>query len=498
VTAFVILAAGPGTRMGRPGDTLHKALVPLGSQAVISRQIGLAPPGARVIVCTGSRAQQVRGYLELAHPDLPVTFVNVPDWDQPENGPGASLLAARDAINGDDLVFTACDTLWRADESLWKADASWSAVAPVPAGTPLARWCRIGVFDGDRAWGILDKIPDYAGAGDAYTGLSMILRGDLGVFWAGIENSGLSGGEKRDVAGLAALTMNGALAVRRITWTDTGDEAAYQRAVAAWSGYDWSKPDEVTYVLPEQGRVVKFRADQGSVTRRVQRQATIAAAVPVLTGTRPGLFAYEYVSGVTGYTAAESDPELVPRLLDWAQANLWRPVSFADDLTRTCDLFYRVKTTARTGQLRPGLQPAAWDAASHVDWDKLVRGCVPVTFHGDFNLGNVIVMPDGGFRGIDWREDFGGNTTWGDLRYDLGKLAAGLIVHWENAQRGDFRPWEAGKQHLARLADWLGGTIPHDVMLIAALSLLNCAPLHAAPLDEILVVRAIALLEELA
>jgi hypothetical protein len=110
----------------------------------------------------------------------------------------------------------------------------------------------------------------------------------------------------------------------------------------------------------------------------------------------------------------------------------------------------------------------------------------------------VVVSPDGSFTGIDWREDFAGETRWGDRRYDLAKLAAGMIVHWGQARRGDFRPWRVRPQHLAALGEWLGGEIPHDVMVIAALSLLNCAPLHAPPLDEVLVARGAALLEELA
>ena len=86
VTAFVILAAGPGTRMGRYGGLLHKALLPLAGRAVISHQIALAPADARVIVCTGCRAAQVRDYTELAHPDREVTFVPVDGWDRPAAG----------------------------------------------------------------------------------------------------------------------------------------------------------------------------------------------------------------------------------------------------------------------------------------------------------------------------------------------------------------------------------------------------------------------------
>lgn len=496
MTAFVILAAGPGKRMGRAGSGLHKALAPLGSKAVISRQIELAPAWAEIIVCTGSRAEQVRGYLELAHPGRKITFVHIDDWDKPGNGPGATLLATRGIVGDDDLVFTSCDTLWRPDEALWAAQKSWAAVAPVPSGTELEQWCRISSFEG-IAVAVHDKSSEDPAATDAYTGLSRILARDLPVFWKGIEHAALNHGERRDVTGLQALARENRLTVRRIAWTDTGDEVAYNRAVANFSGYDWSKPGEVTYVLPETRRVVKYRADSEAIARRAFRQEQIEHAVPPLTGSRTGMFAYEYVEGTTAYAAAERDPDLVPKLLDWAKAKLWKPVKVTDTWT-ACNQFYRVKTEARIDLLPRGLRHIAWDAANRVRWQALTRRCEPVTFHGDFNLGNVIVRPDGGFAGIDWREDFGGETAWGDRRYDLGKLAAGLIVHWENAQRGDFRPWEAGQWHLAQLAHWLGGDeVPRDIMTIAAVSMLNCAPLHASPLDEILVARAVALLEEL-
>ena len=493
MTAFVILAAGRGTRMGRAGDSLHKALVPLDGKAVISHQIALAPPHARIIVCTGYRAPQVRNYLELAHPGANITFVPVPGWDKPGGGPGASLLAACDEVGWDDLIFTSCDTLWSGELPL----GTWAAVAPVPAGTAPERWCRISYSSQSRkVYVIYDKVasPEH---GDAYTGLAMIARSDLAVFWAGIGSAGLLSGERQVTGGLQALIHRGRLKARRITWTDLGDEAAYTRAVAAYTGYDWTKPSEVTYVLPETGRVVKFHEDKDVLVRSAQRQETIASAVPELVGARPNMLAYNYVPGVTAYEAAEKDMTVIPRLLNWAQGHLWKPVRVLNP-AHACDRFYRAKTIDRVAMLRPGLRETAGDAVSRIKWDELERGCTPVTFHGDFNLGNVIAGLDGGFTAIDWREDFGGETAWGDRRYDLGKLAAGLIVHWGRARRGDFRPWPPGREHLDWLADWFGGEIPHDVMIIAALSLLNCAPLHAPPLDEVLVARGCALLEELA
>lgn len=489
MTAFVILAAGAGTRMG---GGLHKALLPLAGQAVISRQIGAAPPGARIIVATGYRGEQIRDYLDLAHPGHGITLVPVPDWHRPWGGPGTSLLAARAAAGDDDLIFTTCDTLWDPDPDLWDVPYSWAAVGPVPAGTSPADWTRIRSCPLGIATAIFDK-GDPAAGGDAYAGLARIRARNLPAFWAGLQDAPVLDG-RMVTAGLAALVTRRVISIRRVGWTDTGDPAAYARAVGRWSGYDWSKPGKETWVLPGTGRVVKWHEDQLAADRFAARRHTITAAVPPAAGTRARMLAYEYVPGTSGYDAAARDPGLVPRLLDWARDRLWCPVA-ASDPAAACDEFYRVKTSDRIGRLPGGLQAVARAAVAGVDWDELGRGCEPVTFHGDFNLGNVIVGPGGGFTAIDWREDFAGNWRWGDRRYDLGKLAAGMIVHWGRARRGDFGPWPEGAIHLAQMGDWLGGLSP-EVMTIAGLSLINCAPLHRPPLTEVLISRGAGLLLE--
>jgi NDP-sugar pyrophosphorylase family protein len=143
MTACVILAAGRGTRMGRVGNSLHKCLTPLADKAIISHQIERMPEDARIIVAVGFRSSQVQEYITLAHPGLDVTYVEINGWDKPGNGPGDSLLQCRDAIGDDHLIFTSCDTLWEKDSFVWTINSSWVALAPIPAGTPPERWCRM-------------------------------------------------------------------------------------------------------------------------------------------------------------------------------------------------------------------------------------------------------------------------------------------------------------------------------------------------------------------
>lgn len=498
-TTFVILAAGRGTRIGRVGASLHKALVPLEQRAVLSHLLDLAPDDAHIVVCVGHRAEQVEAYLALAHPRIKVTCILVDGWDAPGGGPGRSLLAARSVIGtDDDLVFTSCDTLWNHDVNLWARTDSWAGVAPVPAGTTPERWCRLVLDSFGHVTLVVDKSvgPD----GPAYIGLSRIVRNDLPVFWAGIEAARLIDGETQVSGGLDALAKVGHLSAAHVHWTDVGDEAAYRRAVAQRSGYDWTKVNEATYILPEEKRVVKFWSDKHVRDLREKRGELLHGIVPSVCDTRDGLIAYTYVEGDTLYHYAEDVPvpgTLTKDLLEWAENYLWTPARINVDMrVAACRRFYRDKTLERIKQLPPELRDICLDAVARIDWPALIADRVePTRIHGDFNFGNILWTGNRQFVGIDWREDFAGYTIWGDRRYDIAKLLGGCYMHWDNARRGDFRVWDAGAHHAAIIREWLGEPRP-DIEIIGALALLNSAPLHAPPLDEILVARGVAWLDE--
>jgi dTDP-glucose pyrophosphorylase len=505
VVTFVVLAAGRGSRLGRLGDELPKCLLPLDGRAVLSHQFALAPPGARLVVVTGYRADQVEEYVRIAHPDLDVTIVREENWGR---GPGASLLEARGCVEGD-LVFTACDTLWDHDSSLWDGDTTWLALAPLPVGTPAARWCR-AVVDDDHGYVLRldDKTPDVAPNSFASTALGRVHRDDLDLFWSGLERADQVSGEVQLSAGLESLIDHGVPAEARfIRWTDVGDEQAYRQALAATAGYDPLKPDQVTYVLPSQNRVVKWHVDPQKIAWRVERAKQLGDLVPAtVEPVGSSLVGFEYEVGCTVYRAEVIPGSAVPALLDWWDERFWstrthlaeRPPSWRELTTR----FYRDKTFSRVMALDPALRSVALDAVTRVDWDALVEGCVPGIFHGDLTFANVIMWDDDWnvrFRAIDWREDFAGETTWGDLRYDLGKLLSGTVFHWENARHGDFRRWDVGPIHRVTIENAVTdrfGLNVDDVRRIAALCMIGSAVLHAAPMDEILVTRGCRLLQE--
>lgn len=494
---FVILAAGIGSRVGRVGSNLHKSLLPLDGRAILSHQLELAPSHADIIIIVGNRSTQVRDYVRLAHPSMAqkISFVEVKRWFGPYSGPGASLMHAKTHVGDDDMVYVTCDTLWTRDDRIWHTDHSWVAVAPVPSGSDRAQWCRFAVRRG-VVTEMIDKSPSDVRA-DAFTGLALIKSADLPTFWSDILQSMTDFNEARDVAGYATLIRNGTLRATHIEWTDTGTEAAYKNAVARYSGYDWTKPDQATYVLPDEARVVKFMADDICIERRHARGMQLASAVPTCIARTTNLLAYKFIAGNSVYQALamhNNDISITERLLEWYNTHFTKSVSEydTDDHTSVANYFYRVKTHNRISLLSPLLSHQAHDAIMGIDWDKIAEGCIPVHGHGDFNFGNILYTDDGVFKGIDWREDFGG-VPWIDARYDLAKLLAGTVIHWDNARRGDFRPWSEGSAHNQCICEFIQMKYPDDVKsikIIAALSLLNSAPLHASPLDEILVARA--------
>jgi hypothetical protein len=409
----------------------------------------------------------------------------------------------RSKIEGD-LVFTACDTLWTANPALWEDEEprySWVGVAPIPAGTPVARWCRVvpyarGIFV-ER---IEDKTPRTTPDAYCWTALARITDTDLDAFWSGLRNADTRAGEVQLSSGLDAIIASGQpIVLNHVDWLDVGDEEAYRAAQAQFGTYDPVKPGQATYVLPSTGRVVKFHANGQKIANRINRARRLTAMLvppPIDETPLEGMLAFPYVPGTVGYDVLryEENTPFTKLLLEWWRSYFWdirhtvdRPSNWHELVVR----FYRDKTLERISALPRELQSIALDAVTRVDWDWLAEGAVIGSFHGDLTYANVVLTDGGDIIGLDWREDFAGSVTASDLRYDLAKLLGSTKFHWQDARIGDFRHWEQGAREAQLIRQFVLdlGLDGVDVEQLAALTLINSAPLHAAPMNEILVMR---------
>ncbi len=72
-----------------------------------------------------------------------------------------------------------------------------------------------------------------------------------------------------------------------------------------------------------------------------------------------------------------------------------------------------------------------------IDWNYLNTDEL-YQFHGDFILDNIIYS-NNSYKLLDWRQDFGGNISHGDMYYDLAKLRHNIIFNHDNINNGLFK-----------------------------------------------------------
>lgn len=494
---FIILAAGRGSRIGRIGDSLHKSLLPLDDRAIISHQISLAPKDSNFIIVVGYLAEQVIEYVSMAHPNIVVNFIHLSDWA--EGGPGYSLRAAltSPALHTTlPSIYTMCDTLWEPSPQLWETMTSWVGTAPLPIGTRPNRWCMFDVDSHGFVEAIYDKVAEEI-EGPVWVGLGMVIPEDLEDFKRGLTRVRREN-EFQISGAFSTLHQATILYSHSINWLDVGDEAAYRQAIIDRSGYDWVKAGQATYILPEISKVIKFFENPVTIPERLHRHNQLHNIVTQPSAYSATMIAQPYVHGKNLYET--TIPAKV--VVSWAKTYLWKPVDVNPAIVQIhARKFYYEKTAERIELLRPELRNRAYGLLDRVPWDLLYEQVIPSIFHGDLTYANIIRADTESpylLKAIDFRERFV-TTAWGDRQYDAAKLLSSALVNWDAARSGIFDP--VNDALYDEILEALNPLFPphrhRSIEILAALCLVNSAPLHAAPFDEILLTRGLKKLGEL-
>jgi hypothetical protein len=214
---------------------------------------------------------------------------------------------------------------------------------------------------------------------------------------------------------------------------------------------------------------------------------------------------YKYKKAEGDLFAKSVNENTFNSFLNWAESNLWKSKT-TDNFNQKCFDFYVVKTNKRINQYLGGkpdspgiingeLIPSIENILHQIDTEWLCNG-VPVQFHGDFILDNVIETQDD-FCLIDWRQDFAGDLKVGDIYYDLAKLNHNLIV---NHNIVDNKLYNSSPKDchilcnstLLRCKDLLHNFITENnydlkkVKVLSSIIWLNMAPLHEYPFNKFL------------
>lgn len=129
----VILAAGLGLRL-RPFTEQHpKALIPVCGTPLILHSLGRLPKNiTEIIIVTGWLGEQIQSLVENAFQGIPVRYAT----QDPLNGTGGSLHAAKDLLHDSFLVLNGDDLYQQSELQTLASQSTWAILA-TPTTRPL-------------------------------------------------------------------------------------------------------------------------------------------------------------------------------------------------------------------------------------------------------------------------------------------------------------------------------------------------------------------------
>lgn len=501
-----IPTAGIGSRLNNLTRFINKSLVSIANRPMLCHVIEQFPDDTEYVLALGHKGKLVRDFLELAYPDRKFYFADVQPFEGPGAGLGLSLLACKEFLQ-QPFIFISCDTLVK--EVIPESNENWMGYSEADDLQPY----RTLAVEDKQVTSIFEK-----GEGDetnkAYIGLAGIH--DYKIFWDSLEYGGEEAIQAGEGFGFRALLPNN-ITAREFTWFDTGNPQALERARDVYSEPEapniLEKANEAIWFVHDQ--VIKFSDDQKFISNRVKRVNELKGFVPDVTGERPNMYRYLKVDGKV--VSESVTLPLFERLLEhsksfWVKKDL--NISEIRDFKETCLKFYRDKTFERvdlfyenfsrqdgTESINGQPMPKLDTLLGKLDWNWLADG-QPGRFHGDFHFENMLWNAENQrFIFLDWRQDFGGDLSTGDIYYDFAKLLHGLIISHELIA-GDYYKIEwlpntiaydfHRKQILVECEQYLGSWLEvqgydrKKVWVLTALIYLNIAALHHHPYSLLL------------
>lgn len=502
-----IPTAGTGSRLGNLTRFVNKSLVSIANRPTLSHQIEQFPEDAEFVIALGHKGHLVREFLELSYPRRRFFFAEVNPFEGVGSGLGLSLLSCKQYLQ-QPFIFISCDTLVRG--VIPPPDENWMGYAE---GIELQPYRTMKIESG-LVEAVCEKGVGKTDTHKPYIGLAGVF--DYQSFWASMEQGGEQAIQAGEAYGLRNL-LGKVIRAHGFTWYDTGNMEALVRTRKIYQEPGapniLEKANEAIWFV--DGQVIKFSDDEKFIAHRVKRVKELRGFVPEVTDARAHMYRYHEVEG-----KALSEVVTLPLfdcLLEHCKV-FWQPHTLDSSeqmrFRDRCMHFYRDKTLERvnlfyksfirqdgTEAINGAPMPKLNSLLEMLDWDWLADG-LPGCFHGDFHFENILWSErDSRFTFLDWRQDFGGSLTTGDIYYDLAKLLHGLIIsheliacehfwiRWDHKDINyDFHRKQVLVECEQHFGQWLEseGYDHKKVRILTALVYLNIAALHHYPYSLLL------------
>jgi thiamine kinase-like enzyme len=469
--SVIIPTAGLGSRMGNFTKNLNKALLPYKDKPVLGHIIDAFPRDTKFIIPVGYTLKQCRHHVTGAFWYVPCdTYFDETIVDKVSNN---DCYFVKSVPEKDTHLYTMFDV---------GLDLTIREV--VFKNTTPDTWC-------------------------AFTGLMYVHNSEQ--FWQDLDQ--LNSNE------FIYIIRRGSDTRELNTWLDFGSPEIYQTELSKSQKFDFSKKDEVTYIVND--RVVKWWLDPG-VAEKKYRKAVVNVGVFPPNVTHSGNYmAYDFWPGKTLYEF--NNPIAFSELLEWMERNVWQ--DYEVSVESAALEFYKTKSLSRIAKFLekyPNLSPVTTvDGVAvkdyqyyldNIDWEYLSKTCRPGFMHGDLQFDNIVINSAGEFKLIDWRHEFAGIVEYGDIYYDLAKMAGGFIINYANIKNHNFNI-EIDDQavtlsvpnvdHITvyqrKLKEYvLANDLDYKkVQQLVPIIFWNMAPLHTAPFDIFLWYLGMKLFAEL-
>jgi len=498
----VIPTAGIGSRLEGLTKYLNKSLVGIANRPTISHLIEQFPIDCEFVIALGHKGGLVRDFLELTYPHRKFFFANVDPYEGEGSGLGVSLLACEMFLQ-QPFIFTSCDTLVKGlipvPDHNWMGFAHSDDVFKYRTlntdGSSVFEICEKGITK--------DNLKPYIGLAGIY---------DHQDFWQAMGSGSAFAVNQGECFGMKLLLEDHQVSAHEFKWFDTGNIESIKVAREEYCQENepniLEKANEAIWFIGEN--VVKYSNDVDFIANRVKRVAELREYVPEIYAQRSNMYCYKKVNGEVLSNVINT---VVFEKFLLKCEEFWKVKRLGLDAKRKfnndCLLFYKNKTFERVQlfyqnfgkrdnvNVINGVKvPSLEILLNQIDWDWMSDGYAG-RFHGDFHFENILYSEEEGkFTFLDWRQDFAGELSVGDIYYDLAKLMHGLIVNHSIVSNDQYIvSWENNeikfdllrKQGLVECEERLNAWVEEKnydlkkVRVLTALIYLNIAALHHYP-----------------
>jgi len=500
----LITTSGVGERLGNLTKFTNKSLVKVGDKPAISYVVESYPSEVPIVITLGHFGNHVQDYLELIYPERKFEFVQVDKFRGPKTSLGYSMLQAKQHLQIP-FIFHASDAL----------------VTGQPVPNPVKNWIGASKGDSSEHYSTLDaasgrviRIHEKGNLNYDYLHIGLVGVFEYEKFWNQLRNLWQSDPIASNLSDVTVLremlASNSEFEIHEFSnWSDIGNTSSLTRARAKYTKSHLVLEKEEESIFFVNNSVVKFYRDPEIVRGRVSRSKQLGDIVPQIIDSRDNFFKYEYQEGIA-YSEVANDINF-QKLLDWCNQYLWIRSNKldVDTFEQTCREFYEEKTTKRiakffadsgysdeAGMINGFEVPKVSQMLGMVDFTLLSRG-IQSQFHGDLIMDNILQTKTG-FKLVDWRQDFGGQISSGDLYYDLAKLNHSMVLNHDaiiqnlftiEITHGDIQIDVFQKNSFVSLQQKLFKFIEEQgldlkrVKLLTAIIWLNMSGLHSHPLN---------------